>query len=148
MNGEVWSRVIDGVAVTVDVEATRAAYEQCEFGVGCDCGDCQFIEPLLPELIVLGLAEFMRSIGVNPLKPNEFVCCREGDQWFMAELWYECVGAIEHADVETSGIDFEGSTTTLGAVRCSRTVFKQSPAAMLTVQFDVEWLAGIVLRSR
>ncbi len=69
MSGEVWSRVIDGVTVTVDVEATRAAYEQCEVGIECKCGACRLLVQHIHELLSERQRNALEELGADPLKP-------------------------------------------------------------------------------
>jgi hypothetical protein len=144
MTSSLWSREIEGVSVTVDVDATRAAYASCNYGLGCECGDCKLVEPLLPSLLSVGLVAFLAEIGVDPFKPLEFVCSRESDRWFMAELWYECVGSMYPQVQETAGLVFEGAIVTFAWKRLARDQFTELSIITVNVEFELEWFTHIV----
>ena len=144
MSGAVWSKVIDGVTVTVDVDATRAAYASCNYGLGCDCADCKLAEPLLASLLSAGLTAFLTEFGVDPFKPLEFISIHELGRWHLAQLWYECIGGIFPEVYATAGLEFEGATVTFGEKIFARHQFSELPALKVYVEFDLERFTHIV----
>jgi hypothetical protein len=104
MSGTVWSKVIDGVTVTVDVEATRAAYEQCAVGLECKCGACRHLSQHIHELLSEEQRASLHELGADPLKPYNCDWSQEAERLTMVELNYELVGTIEpdtHAHIAT-----------------------------------------------
>ena len=101
MSGEIWSRVIDGVTVTVDVEATRAAYQTIESGFDCRCDACVAIETALTKLVNAKAEMVLDRLGIDPAKPLEFMFDDESLPQ-CASLLFDAVGTVEPHTCKTS----------------------------------------------
>jgi hypothetical protein len=94
VSGTVFSKVIDGVTVTVDVEATRAAYELCEVGLECKCGACRLLIQQIDDLLTSDQINLLQKLGVDFRKPYASSSTSEGRRLLHMDVSYEVKGRL------------------------------------------------------
>jgi len=95
VSGRVWSCVIDGVTVTVDVEATRATYAMCEMGLDCECGACRLLNQHMGEVLTVAQRDLLEELGADPLKPHACSWLDEKQKLIYVELCFELKGSLD-----------------------------------------------------
>ncbi len=126
--------------LSVDVEATRAAYEQLAH-TDCTCDGCKNFTEAMPALFVPSIVAWFSSLGIDYRKPGEvFHLCREDSGLHLYGGWYHGIGSLEGRCEDSLALTEDFEVSFHDDAVCLQEPFKGRPVVQIEISTRIPWV--------